>query len=304
MKTTPTVAPAANDEPLLKRLLPFLFDFDEGNDEDEDGTEDEADEGNEDGTEDDASDDGGDDGNDDASDDEDDDDEEVNDIEAARKALKEARKAARQAERDAAAARREAERFKGIDPKKARENAKRVRESEKAARQAEKDKATAEGNFERLREIQNEEHQAALDAVTQERDDALSELERMRTENRKEKLKSAFAGSKFFADETILSGAKAQRLYGDHAEVEEDGSVVIYDKPAGEKNRVKLMNGRGVPLPFDEAVKKLVEADPDKDTLIRSKMKPGGRTKTEDSKVSPESDRISRIAKGLASLRK
>ena len=209
---------------------------------------------------------------------------------------------------DAAAAeverlRKEQEKFKGIDPVKARENADKVAAAEAAARDAEKAKAEAEGNFERLREIQNEEHEAALEAERKRASDAEERANALAKQMNQTTLTSAFAASRYLAKETILSGPKAERIYGDHVEIE-DGDVVVYDAPAGAKKRTKVMDGKGNPLPFDEAIKKVIESDPDKDSFLRSKMKPGAKSKTEDvGKPERGASRHSRLVAGLKALK-
>jgi hypothetical protein len=90
---------------------------------------------------------------------------------------------------------------------------------------------------------------------------------------------SDFASSSFIKDSLILSPAKARILYGAHFETK-DGKTVGYNKPAGEANRTLLVNSSGDPLPFDEAMKKVVEADPEKNSILKAKVQPGAGGKT------------------------
>jgi hypothetical protein len=201
--------------------------------------------------------------------------------------------------------------FEGIDAAQARENAKKVadaekakKEAEKAAKEAERARAQAENDVEALRRIQNEEHKAELDRIAAERDaertraqSVEAELTRVRTEN-------AFNGSKFINEETILTGAKAQRLFGDYVEVE-DGKVVVYDAPRGEAKRARVQDSKGNSLSFNEAIAKVINADPDKDSLLKSKTKPGAGTSTTEGKPEkPAQSRHQKLAAGLANLRK
>jgi hypothetical protein len=55
---------------------------------------------------------------------------------------------------------------------------------------------------------------------------------------------------------------------------------VVYDKPAGAKDRAPLVDAKGDPLPFDAAIAKLVDADEDRDSMKKSKMKPGSGSTT------------------------
>lgn len=208
-----------------------------------------------------------------------------------------------------AAAKAEADRLKaelakfdGIDPAVAKANADKLAAAEVAQREAEKAKATAEGNFEKLREIQNEEHQAALKAANEAKEAAEKRATDVLTQLNNERVKTAFGNSKFLADETILSPSKAQRLFVDHVEFE-NGQVVVYDAPKDAAKRAKIMDAKGNPLDFDTAIKKVVEADPDKDTLLKSKVKPGANSKTDAAKPTIEQDRHSKLSAGIAKLR-
>ena len=206
--------------------------------------------------------------------------------------------------RELAEAHQTVAKYDGIDPEVARENARKLEEAAAAARAAEEAQARAEGNFGRLRELQNEEFEARLAAITAERDAARTEAETLRTAAEKANVSKTFATSEFFSKETILSPAKAERLYGDFVELE-DGKVVVYDAPRGEAKRAKVMDSRGNPLPFDQAIKKVVDAEPDKDTILKSKMNPGGGSKTTEGKPggNQQPDRLSKLSAGLAALR-
>jgi hypothetical protein len=201
--------------------------------------------------------------------------------------------------------------FDGIDAAAARENAKKVEAAEKAAKEAaaaakkaEKERAQAENDVEKLRKIQQEEHEAAIAAIVAERDAAREEAQTVQSQLTRVRTENAFNGSKFINEETILTGQKAQRLFGDYVEVE-DGVTVVYDAPRGDAKRAKVMDSKGNPLPFNDAIKKVIEADPDKDSLLKSKTKPGAGSKTVDGKTPEQAkgDRLSRLSQGLAKLR-
>ena len=72
-----------------------------------------------------------------------------------------------------------------------------------------------------------------------------------------------------------MTPAKARVIYGSHFEVGEDGNVVGYDKPAGQKERAVLVDGEGKPLPFEAAIERILRADPEADALLRSEAKQG-----------------------------
>lgn len=98
---------------------------------------------------------------------------------------------------------------------------------------------------------------------------------------------SAFSGSGYVANKLLPSAAKVRKLYGEHFETD-GGKVVAYDKPVGAPERTKLVDGQGKPLAFEEALMRIVDADPDRDTILRSEMKPGARSSTSGDDSSPE----------------
>ncbi|SFJ50913.1 hypothetical protein SAMN03159338_1608 [Sphingomonas sp. NFR04] len=202
-----------------------------------------------------------------------------------------------------AEARTAAARFEGIDPEAARANATRVAELDRAARDAEAERARAEGNFERLRELQNEEHQAQLTAAQAERDNLRTEHAQAIADAALARRQVAFATSKFFAAETILTPAKAERLYGDYVEIE-NRVPVVYDKPKGAAGRAMVMDAKGKPLSFDDAMKKVVDGEPDKDTFLKSKITPGAGSRTMEGKSGDKPvDRHTKLSMGLKALR-
>lgn len=112
----------------------------------------------------------------------------------------------------------------------------------------------------------------------------------------------AFDASKFITDEMTLPASKARIVYGNHFDIV-DGAVVAFDKPRGSESRAPLIDGKGDPLGFDAALTQIVNADPDRDTLIRSKMKPGSDSKDTKHPAKPGKDNglrgKDRIAAGL-----
>lgn len=178
-------------------------------------------------------------------------------------------KKAKLKEKDAALAAAQAElaKFKGIDPVK-------YAALVKAEQDAEAAQALAAGDFDRVKQMMAEQHKAELAAKEAE----LEELRRANASTAKLidglTIGADFSGSKFIAENLILSPAKARVIYGAHFETK-DGKTVGYDKPAGAANRTLLVNSSGDPLPFDEAFKKIFEADPDKDTMTKAKVAPG-----------------------------
>lgn len=78
----------------------------------------------------------------------------------------------------------------------------------------------------------------------------------------------------FLLEDTTLTPTIARRTFGDYFE-KEDGALVGYSKPKGYSDRVKLVDGSGNPLPFKEALTEMIENDPDRDHLKKSKVAKG-----------------------------
>lgn len=163
--------------------------------------------------------------------------------------------------------------FDGLDPKELR-----ALLAEKKDR--EQKELEARGQWDTLRQQMAEQHQKELEAErkkTQEEADKRTALERRIDELA---ISTAFGQSRFIPGELDMSVAKTRVIFGPHFEVQ-DGNVVGFDKPAGAKDRKILVDSSGLPLPFDVALQKLVDADPDAAQLRKSKLKTGAGSGTE-----------------------
>lgn len=179
------------------------------------------------------------------------------------------------------------------DVMKHKEAAKKAKEAEAAlresigdldlaeVRQVLADKKAAEvkaledrGEYERVKQSMAEQHKAEVAKLQQE----IADLKGAKgaSEQRISDLTvgTQFSQSEFVTGELVLPPAKARALYGEHFEIE-DGKVVGYDKPRGEANRTAIVDAYGQTVSFDEAMRKIIEADPEKDHLIKSKVKQG-----------------------------
>jgi len=185
--------------------------------------------------------------------------------------------------------------FDGIDPAE-------VKKLIADRKEAETRQLEAQGNWDRLKERMAEEHGnetkslkealVARDQEIQERDRAINELT----------IGAAFGSSKFISEDLTLTPNKARMIYGDHFDFV-DGKVVGFDKPRSAANRTQYVDGKGDPVSFDEAMKKIIDADPDKDELTKSRMKKGADSSTQKgeppTKPSAGLKGMSRIAAGL-----
>ena len=162
--------------------------------------------------------------------------------------------------------------FDGIDPEK-------VRGLMKAQQDAEDAKLVAQGNWDALKSQMATAHAeemtganakvAELQAKLDAKDGVISELT----------IGTSFTSSEFIREELLLTPSKTRAAYGSHFGFE-DGAIVGYDKPAGKEGRVVLVDASGEPLSFEDALRKLVDLDSDRDQILKSKVKQGSNSKT------------------------
>ncbi|CAO3459755.1 hypothetical protein [Azospirillum argentinense] len=184
--------------------------------------------------------------------------------------------------------------FEGLDPEGARAALKAQKDAEIAA-------AEKAGDFERVRRMMAEEHDKEKGALTGqigERDGTIAEL---RQEIDRLTLGAAFNDSEFIADELVLTPKKTRQVYGDHFAIE-DGRLVAYDKPAGSRNRTLLVDASGEPLGFETAIRRIVEGDPEKDKVLKSKLGQGAKSGTSGDKAPPPATAVVGKARIAAAL--
>lgn len=192
--------------------------------------------------------------------------------------------------------------FEGIDPEAVR----KLLDSQKAAEQLALEQ---KGDWERLKANMAKEHADEMAALRAQLDEKQANLGKASTTINDLSVGSKFGQSTFIADELTLTPGKARVIYGDHFDIAENGDVVGYDKPRGAANRTAIVDQYGNPVAFDTAMRKIVEADPEKDHLLKSKVKPGAGSDSKKpsgsagaAKPAAEVSSISKIAQGLASL--
>lgn len=186
--------------------------------------------------------------------------------------------------------------FDGIDPAAVRALLKEKQDAETA-------QLEARGEFSRVKEQMVEAHGRELTSVREQLSAANAESARLAGVIAELTVGNAFASSNFIKEELTLPVNKARTLYGAHFEFKE-GKVVAYDKPAGSAERTVLVDGKGDPLSFEEALNKIVSSDPDRDQILKSKIKTGAGSKTHATGVPPkkieEPRGISRISAALS----
>lgn len=184
-------------------------------------------------------------------------------------ALKSEKAAAEKAKSDLAAL---VAKFDGIDPEAARKLITEQASAEEAA-------ALARGEFETVRKQMIEKNQAIIETKDKETADLKALLEARDRTIDDLTVGANFGQSKYVTEETVLSPNKARMLYGSHFDIV-DGNVVGYDKPRGSAGRGPIVDATGSNVSFEDAMKKIIADDPDHDTLVRSKLKPGADSST------------------------
>lgn len=181
--------------------------------------------------------------------------------------------------------------YEGIDPVK-------IREMVDAAAKAETAELEKRGEYDRLVAQMGEKHKSELAAEAAKTTALGEQIRALQGQIGDLSVGHVFDASKFISEELVLPSTKVRVLYGMHFEVE-DGKVVGYDKPRGAAGRTKIVTSGGEPVGFESALRHLVENDPDKDNLIRSKVKPGAGSDSRGFKPANEEPKVhgsSRIA--------
>jgi hypothetical protein len=193
--------------------------------------------------------------------------------------------------------------FGDIGPEKVKELLEGEAKREAARKKAELTTLEQKGEFERVKAMMAEENKKLVEAATNAAKSTADALAAALAKIDDLTVGSAFSASKFVKDELVLTAAKARALYGSHFALE-DGVSVAYDKPAGAKERTKLVDASGEPLGFDAALAKIVDSDPDKDSLKKSKLATGAASGTTNVKKveakAPSEGGLARIRAALA----
>lgn len=157
--------------------------------------------------------------------------------------------------------------FDGLDPAELRKLL-----ADKA--DAERKEAEKRGEYDRIIAQVRDEAAKREKALADEHTSTKSQLDAAQKRIDELTVGYSFTNSKFLTDETVLSGDKARKLYGDHFEIE-DGAVIAYDKPRGSSERTPLVDSNGNRLAFEAAIEKIVKGDSDFERIAKSKMRTG-----------------------------
>ena len=188
--------------------------------------------------------------------------------------------------------------FDGIDPAA-------IRQMLADKKAAEDKQLAASGDFDRLRTRMAEEHGTTVKALQAALDEANGKVGKLSGTINELSIGSQFSQSKYISEELTLTPSKARLIYSDHFDLE-DGNVVGYDKPRGAAKRTALVDQYGSPVGFEDAMRKIIASDPEKDQLTKSKIKPGAGSDSKKgapaAKPDPLANGVSKISAGLAGI--
>jgi hypothetical protein len=169
--------------------------------------------------------------------------------------------------------------FEGLDPAEIKTLVEAQKAAKAAAAAAEEAALVAKGDWDRLKTTMADAHKTAIEAANAtvaEKDGALKSAMQVIDDLT---VGAKFTTSAYIKDETVLPGQIARQVFGQHFDLV-DGVVTGYDKPRGAKDRTPIVDASGDPLDFDAAMAKLIEASPDRDSLKRANIQPGGGPRT------------------------
>lgn len=162
--------------------------------------------------------------------------------------------------------------FEGIDPVAVKAMLKQQKDAETA-------QLEAKGEWDRLKAQMVEEFGREKAGILAQLSEKEATIAKQKATIAELTVGTSFSQSQFIANELVLTPAKTRAVYGAHFDVV-DGKVIAYDKPAGSAERTPLVDAKGDALSFDEALKKIVEADPEREQVIKSKMRQGAGSGT------------------------
>ncbi|MEI9751397.1 DUF6651 domain-containing protein [Moellerella wisconsensis] len=178
--------------------------------------------------------------------------------------------------------------------------------AEEESQRREQEEQEKRGEFDAVKKQMVEAHKVEVQSRDEKLQAVETENQSLRAQILEMTVGTAFGGSNFLREETLITPAKARVIYGAHFEVNEEGKVVGFDKPAGSKDRAVLVDGSGNALDFEQAIERVLKSDPEVDSLLRSKAKQGAGSKSEPQPTQQakgrELDSLGKISVGLSKL--
>lgn len=163
----------------------------------------------------------------------------------------------------------------------------------------------AKGEWDKLKKQMSEDHAKAMNEIQKKLNEVSAQYESSQKQIVELTIGAQFNNSQYIAKELVLTPSKTRIVYGEYFDLV-DGQVVGYDKPRGQKGRTAYIDQYGNNLPFDAALAKIVEADPDAESMMKSKMKAGaGSSSKMSSAVPPQQGTTAqdKILKGLSLIK-
>jgi chemotaxis protein histidine kinase CheA len=171
--------------------------------------------------------------------------------------------------------------FDGIDPEAVKKLLTDQAAAAEALKAAELKAAEKSGDVDRVKKMMAEAHEAEVKKIKDEaaaKDTLLNQAQQTIDDLT---VGAAFTQSNYVVDELVLTPAIARQVFGPHFDVV-DRKIIPFDKPRGEKGRTELLNANGQAMGFEDALKKLIDTSPDRDKLLRSKIAPGAKSRTDN----------------------
>lgn len=160
----------------------------------------------------------------------------------------------------------------------------------------EEEEARKKGEFSRILEKQAEAAKKREEALAKQLEELQNRVNQEAERSNALTLTNAFASSKFIQDKLTLTPNKTKALYQDHFEIV-DGQLVAYDKPKGVSNRTPLVDASGNNMDFEAAIQAIVDADPEKDHVLKVEVKGGGNSRQSNVDVDRVQQPISSLDK-------
>lgn len=191
--------------------------------------------------------------------------------------------------------------FKDIDPELYATMLQERQEAEERKRLDAEEKLKQEGKFEELLANKTTEHEGILAQMVEKHTAELTASEtkyaELETQNKAlltqiEELTvgASFGNSQFIREDLIsaMTPARVRALYGSHFEPNEQGVVIGYDKPKGAEGRSPIVDAKGKPVSFDDALRTILEKQGDMDSMLRNKVNGAASSTKSGDKVNAE----------------
>lgn len=170
-----------------------------------------------------------------------------------------------------------------------------------------KDEETKElerkGEYDRIVEQMKTENQKSVDSLSEQNAELVKANEALLAQIDDMTIGRAFSDSSFIREDSLLPPSIARKEFAPYVDFV-DGSMVVYDKPRGAKERTPIVDANGDAKSFELGMADLFAKHPDSKSLLRSKRKPGAGSKSQDSAGGKTIEKRSSSDKIQSGLRK